>query len=332
MKTERRHELQKNDLADMVGTEIDHVKPYLKTILGVIVALLAVGFTIMFLSQQQATKNAVAWGELYEVLGSPSTQDLEKFSEDHNRTQPGEWALLVAANSKLQEGVRQMFENRQDAEESLSQAKKLFQKVLDSAPSQVMIRQRAQLGLAKTFESLNEPEAAIPHYEQLVQSAPDTPFGKAAAERLASLKRLNSEHWYAWFAEQKPAPALDPRSTNPLNINDLPGQDNLRTPGGDLSLPNLLEQGLKDLEKKGGDIQLPSDNPGPTAPPTTEPKTEAPATETPATETPAAPAPATPPTTEEPKTELAPPANATPAEEKKADEAPAAPADEKKPE
>lgn len=319
MKTERRHELQKNDLADIVGGEIDYVKPYLKTIVGVVIAALAIGFTIAFLSNQQAAKNATAWGDFYKVVAMPSAEDFEQFGKDHTNTQAGAWALLSAADLKLRAGAFRMFDDRKTAEEDLTEAKKLFETAMKEGASQPMIRRRAQLGLGETNETLNDPEAAEKIYAAIVKEDANDPFGKAAAERLANLKRLNDQQWYAWFAEFKPAPPVDPRTGSPLDINNLPGRDNLRTPGSDLNLPNLLEQGIRDLDKQDGDIKLPSDLAPPANSPTEEKKADE---EQQPAETPA---------TEEKKTEEAKPEE-QPADDSKAEEKPAdeQPAEEKK--
>lgn len=276
MKTERRHELQKNDLADLVGHEIDHYKRYLKTGLGIVVALVAVGFTITFLSQQQSAKNSAAWTQLFDVLATPSTEGLEEFVEAHPDTQAAAWADLAAGDIKLREGSNGMFTERKEAEVSLDQAKKYYEQSLAKAGKVAMIRHRAQLGLAQTLEAQNNPEEALPIYEELAKLGDTSPFGKAAADRIATLKRLNDEQWYAWFAKYTPAPPVDPRSGLP-GMGDLPGRDNLKKPGSDLTLPSILEEGLKDLDKapkSDGDIKLPSDEAGKTDPaPTDEPKT-----------------------------------------------------------
>ncbi len=294
MKTERRHELQKNDLADFVGHEIDQYKPYLKTGLGVIVALIAVGFTIAYLSQQQSSKNAAAWTGLFDLLASPSTEDLQKFAEDNSGTQAAAWADLAAGDMKLREGANGMFIDRSAAEVNLDEAKKFYKSALDKAGKESMIRYRAQLGLAQTYEALNEPEDAEKLYEELAKLGETSPFGSVAADRLATVKRLNEEKWYTWFAKHTPAPPVDPRTGFPGGLDNLPGRDNLKTPERDLTLPGILEDELKELEKKsksGGDFNVPLDGPGTTEPApnelkTTEPKVEEPKVEEPKVEEP----------------------------------------------
>ena len=56
MKTERRHELQTNQLADWIGHQYDHVKPHTKTILAAAILSTAVIITAMVLMQDAKSR------------------------------------------------------------------------------------------------------------------------------------------------------------------------------------------------------------------------------------------------------------------------------------
>lgn len=67
MKTERRHELQTNVLADWLGRQIDALRPYANTIITVVavVVVALVGYSIW--NQWSKSAAAAAWGEFFEV-------------------------------------------------------------------------------------------------------------------------------------------------------------------------------------------------------------------------------------------------------------------------
>ena len=60
MKTERRHELQNNELAAWLTVWIEKIQPYLKTVLGVLILGLVIilGIFIVQNREQQATAQA----------------------------------------------------------------------------------------------------------------------------------------------------------------------------------------------------------------------------------------------------------------------------------
>jgi hypothetical protein len=249
MKTERRHELQKNQLADTLGSEIDYLRPYYKTIVGVLIAVVAVGATIAILSSNRQAKNIAAWGSFYDVVAESNAEKIPKKMEGLVNTFPGTpaalWAELAAGGLELQTGSQKMFSDRKAAEESLSKAKRHFQTVLEQGKSQPMLRRRAQFGLAQTFEALNEPDEALPLYEQLAKDDSEDAFGKAATERVAQVKRLSDNGWYTWFAKHEPAlPAEDPlEGRDPLH--NLPSRNNLNK---GLNAPGIIGSELMETE------------------------------------------------------------------------------------
>lgn len=246
MKTERRHELQKNQLADALGSELDYLRPYYKTIVAVLVAVAAVGITIAVLSSQRSANNAAAWGNFYNVLGDGNSDKmpakLESIAKSYPGTQAALWSELAAGDLKFQSGSAKMFSDRDDAEKDLAQAKQHFESVMKAAGGQAMLARRAKLGLAQTLEAMNDPEAAQPHYEALAKENPDDAFGLAATERLAQLKRLNDKQWYAWFAKQEPPPPPEDPLKGSGPLGDLPSSNNLNP----LSAPGIIGSELED--------------------------------------------------------------------------------------
>lgn len=339
MKTERRHELKHNELADALGSEIDYLRPYYKTIVGVLIAVAVVGVTIAILSNQRSANNVAAWGSFYDVVADGNSEKmpakLDSLAKAYSGTAAAAWAELAAGDLKLQSGSAKMFSDRNEAEKDLGQAKQHFEGVLKEGGKQPMLLRRAKFGLAQTLETMNTPEEAQPLYEELAKDNPEDAFGKAATERLAQLKRLNDKQWYAWFDGYKPvAPPADPLQGSG-SLDNLPSSNNLRN---DLQAPGIIDSELdekmdnspiefdapktKSTPKK--DDAFPIDPANTENPPADEKKADEPATDNPADDkkVDAPPAedktedkPADPPATEEKKEET--PAEPASAEETK---------------
>ena len=65
MKTQRRHELQTNQLADRIGVYLQKVRPYQKQILYGVAAVAVLGGAVLYLSSQQQAKAGVSWQEYF---------------------------------------------------------------------------------------------------------------------------------------------------------------------------------------------------------------------------------------------------------------------------
>jgi hypothetical protein len=328
MKSEQRHKLQTNKLADTLGHEIEYVKPYFKTILGIVIAVIAVGFTIAYLSSRQAAKNDVAWSKFFDVVASPGEEELDKYVETYGNTPAGLWASLAAADMKLNRGSFEMYRDRKEAEVQLDQAKKQFLSVIDAAKNDRMVLRRAQLGLAETYETLNSPEEAEPIYEKLVKDSPDDVVGAAAKERLRQMRELVDQKWFAWYEKHTPPAPFDPNSMgrDPFDLNNLPGQDNLRNKNLPPAPGSLIEGELDDLSKEQPLFPgfTPGETKGEEMPPdaTTPKEPVTPPAETPAP--PETPAPAEP-SDDQPQPEPAPPAAPAPMDSNTDENPPAAP-------
>src|ERR1700722_3226894 len=111
MKTERRHELETNQLADSLGRWADAVRPYRNSILGVILALV-VGAAVYLVPQRRtAAETASAWDEYFAAIGRarPDRLKLEDLGEAHAGTPVGWWSLCMAGDLGLDEGSNLLF-------------------------------------------------------------------------------------------------------------------------------------------------------------------------------------------------------------------------------
>ncbi|MCO6456361.1 MAG: hypothetical protein J5I93_13765, partial [Pirellulaceae bacterium] len=225
MKTERRHELQTNQLADWLGRNLEGIQPYFKSIVAVGLLLLAALFGYLIITSSQTSRLGNSWAAFLAAFGQRDAKQLDRVAESNQGTVAGLWARQSLADIKLASGSSQMYQDRDAAAEDLEAAAKAYRAVIEQAAQDAMLRQRALLGLAQASECLsiltrNESnnqkylDEARQSYKQLAQDAAKTAIGQVAAKRLALLENLSQsstdqENWYLWLANQElPSPPL----------------------------------------------------------------------------------------------------------------------------
>lgn len=233
MKTERRHELQQNALADVLTDWIEAVKPYSTAILGGIIAALVLVGVAVYLSRQAEQQQEVAWDEVFispEASNTATEEDRQRLqrerllavAEQYGDSPAGIYARLMAANGQLNSGIDQLFQDKAKAREELTEAIKNFTHVLENS-NEPLFTHQATLGLARANESLNDLPKAREFYQKLIEQKGI--YSQMAEARLKDLDRKSTKDFYDWFAEQQPRPRLD----------SLPGMPGI---GPDFSLPN----------------------------------------------------------------------------------------------
>ncbi len=215
MRRERRHELEHNELADWLAGSIETVKPYVNTILGVLLAIMIVLVGGIWWMQQSQADVAESWDAFYTALASKNVVDLTTVAEDYPHSNAADWARVVAGNVRLNVGCNKLFENRADANLQLHKAADLFDEVLEKSQQQALL-DRATYGLARAREAMGELDEAKELYKKVAENWPDGPFAEIAAGRLEKLQQPGTLAFYDRFAKFDPQPAF----------SDLPG-----TPG-----------------------------------------------------------------------------------------------------
>lgn len=278
MKSEHRHDLQTNDLSKMLV----HAEPFLekygvKTLVtaGIIFVLVIV---YLSWSSSQANRAAEGWTRL---AACNSTADFKAVVEDFPGTQVSEWALIHAAESQLQSGIRNSFSDRSAGDRDLKEAKEQFQTLLDSSTTLPEIRERALFGMARTEESTSDGDLknATDLYKKLIQEYPTSIFRKLAeqrvkpveGEKVAALDQEGTKNFYKWFHTQTPKPGDRQR------------------PGFNMPMPGAAPGGAKPAGGLPGLPELPAlptlpglPEPVTSSPPSGENKPAAPQKESPA--------------------------------------------------
>ena len=306
MKSERRHELQTNYLADHLGTAVSTSKPYATYVIGGAIVALFAALAYGFYSSQVAKAGSAAWGDYYFNIGSGDAEIFQQVAQDHSGTTAALWSKQAWADNKLLEGLDLIYIERAAAEAAVNKAIDAYQEVL-SRTYESDLKNRAAMGLAQSYETIGKLDDATKYYKQVAASSQDG-YAAMANSRLAWIASGEGKSFYDWFATVKSTPVTKP---------------NIPT---DLSRPPVVPDiSFKDMPQAPEAKAAPAGEPSafPTAPAATTPPATPPAA-TPPAPTEAAPAPAatTPPAAAEPTKTDAP---AAPAAEPKSEAAPAVP-------
>jgi hypothetical protein len=234
MKSDRRHELQTNELADWLGDRLEALKPQAAAItVGLIVLLAVVLGTIWYLGGEDAAA-ARNWSDYFGAFNKREpAEELEKLAAAKAGTTASLWAMQAVGDMSLSQGAALLFSDRAEAQKRLEKAKTAFQQV-EAATSDQMLKDRARIGLAKVHESLCQPAEAVKYYEMVAKSQGDSAIGKAAEDDARRMKDQRQVELLAWFAQQtpkKPAPLPGMGGAIP-GLPDLPAHPDIGAPGG----------------------------------------------------------------------------------------------------
>ncbi len=209
MKTERRHELQTNSLAEILNEAGENAKPYAKGILGVALAALVIFGVYLYLSKQADAEVASGWDQTFQAMGqrnpTEALEGLRAAADAHPNKPSGVWAQLVLADTEFDLGVQRLFTERSVGRANLSAALDDYRAVLDRAKDQ-LVRQHAFYGIGRTNESLDKLDDATQAYENLLKEFPNGPYQDRAKQRVDQLSQASSKDWYDWFRRAEPTP------------------------------------------------------------------------------------------------------------------------------
>ena len=247
--SEKRHELQKNELADWLGRHIEDVKPHFMPIMVISLVIVAAIVGVFIFWGGQSSAGASAWNSYFTSFSEREPEDaLKKVIDAQQGNVAALWARQSLADIKLAEGDAQLFRDRKQAEESLAAAERLYKEVIDANPDEMLLT-RARYGLARVYESQCKPEEARKLYDTIAKAQGDAARGQAAAKNAARLSDERNVELLAWFANQTPKPP--PPMTSPFGNPAGPGSDLPTRP--DISIPDSLGLGAPG-EPKIGDV------------------------------------------------------------------------------
>jgi hypothetical protein len=257
MKTERRHELQTNVLADRLARGADAMRPYGKIILGVVLLALLAVVVASFWSTRQRQRATQGWNEFFAGLMAGDESKLEKTAEEYSNTKVEDWAKLVQAEMELGQATDQLMADPPAAREKLSNAVSTYEGLKKS--SNPLVQQRATFGLGQAYESRGELAKAREEYDALVKNWPDSPYTRTAKQRSQALDKQTTKQFYDWLAQYKPetpasklpgVPGIGPDFNKGLD-SEFPSSTSSRP--GEISLPSFLDKPVDTSEKSPAD-------------------------------------------------------------------------------
>ncbi len=214
MKTERRHELQTNVLADYLGKHLQRIKPYSRHIsLGALLIFAAI-LAGLYFSNKRAAEMGAGWSDFLAAFSATDPDALEEVANLHDGSTAGLWARLSAGEIKVAMGTGQLFTSRKEAEESLEDAREHFEAVEEEAGGYPQLVERARFGLAQVHESLSDTEKAQKYYDKVAKTSPNSTLGQLAKQRFERLSDKSVQRWYAWFERQEPKPPMPPAGSD----------------------------------------------------------------------------------------------------------------------
>lgn len=209
MKSERRHELQENELADWLETSIARVTPHLKTIGGLALAIAVCVGAYAIWKNRAAGDQRAAWDSFYAAAnGKDANEEMLRLADARPTDAAGLWARLYVADASLADGVQNLFSNRTVAKPKLKEAVAAYGLVATNAAGKYdALVPRALYGQAKAYEALGEKsdlDAALKLYKQIQEEYPDSALATDSAARVAALEKPSSKEFYDWFAKAQP--------------------------------------------------------------------------------------------------------------------------------
>ena len=274
MKSERRHELQHNLLADWLAKSAERIKPYQNIILATVLLVVVAVAGYVLWSKESAARTTQAWDELSTAMQSRDPAKLANVIADHPDTTVADMAAAVSADDHLAEGCRQLFVNKATAQRDLTKAIELFDAVRQHS-RESMLLERATFGLARAKEAKGDAtdiDEAMQLYEEVANRSGEGRYAAAATQRSRRPQAAGHQGMYDRFAhfDPKPAfsgemggkPAFDLNSLSndgPLSLSDTVHDEKLRRKGKEHSGGEVLRQREAGRQREAADQTKPAD-------------------------------------------------------------------------
>jgi len=213
MKSERRHELQHNDLAEWATKAYETVAPYRNAIIGAVLLLIVGGIAWTIWRGHSESQAAESWNamEIPEALVIPVYRSdrypgiMEKVSNTYSGTRAAAWAQVCLADSVLYFGENLLLVQKDAGTQNVKNAMEIYKKSLPSSPAP-MARERALFGIARALESLGQLQEATAAYNELNRDFPQGTYKAIADGRLAVLSKPETAEFYEALAKYTPKP------------------------------------------------------------------------------------------------------------------------------
>ena len=256
MKSEERHQLEKNDLAEWVLQTYESLRPNWPYILGGIVVFAAALWFVNHRRSSQELQLRAAWNDYFTAESGRNVEALRSLVDRYPDSPVAPLAQKRVADFRFADGKKMLLTDRGEAMRLLDDAANIYQELLADVSISLMLRRQAELGLALTQETTGALTKARETYKKISQSFPGTDEATRAEERLKHIESPEAEKFYDQLAAFKPPqPTTDlpqptgglppmppaPTSSPDSPLINLPGPDEVSTPPPPPSKPDAAK-------------------------------------------------------------------------------------------
>lgn len=222
MKSERRHDLETNQLAVQVQDFLERAIPYASQIALVIVGLIALAYIGSMWGSATSSTEQSAWDEF--TLASYSTDpDLNSMkllaeNDEYDGTSVPEWAYLAWSDRQVLLASQSYLTDRTTTNKRLEQVLPLYQ-ALDEDSDNSQIQDRARFGLAQVLEMQGKVDEARTAYARVKGD-----LSALAADRAEQLESAEVKAACDWLATAE-LPKREVPSTSGAALGTRPSFD-----------------------------------------------------------------------------------------------------------
>ncbi len=204
MKSERRHELQQNDLALWLTNKFGGVKPYVGMIGGGLVAVVMIWAAVTFFATQSSGEKEKAWNAYNAALWKPqpSRNDFKQILDDYPESDVALAAQQRLATMQKNSALDLLLSQPETAKKRLQDAAGNFSAVMTNS-KHPLAQQYCAYELARTYESLLELDVAKERYKEVFKRWPKCAYADAATRRYEDLNDPRTDRFYAWYRSAK---------------------------------------------------------------------------------------------------------------------------------
>ena len=260
MKSEERHQLEKNDLAEWVVQTYERWQPHWPYLVGGIVLVAAALWFVNHRQASQAQQLHAAWNAYFDAEGTRNVEALRSLVDLYPDSSVAPLAQKRVADFRFADGKKLLLTDRGEALRLLDDAANIYQELSASPAASDIVRRQAQLGLALAQETTGALAKAKETYESVSQSFPGTEEAARAEQRLKKIELPEAAEFYDQLAAFK---APEPTTDLPKPKGGLP---ELPAPKAQKSMPDAPLISLPGLE------DVPTPPPPPAKPAATKAK------------------------------------------------------------
>ena len=271
MKSERRHDLETNELAKRLAGWIEQGEANWQPFALVIAAIVVGALIWSAVNRSTVAQEETAWNAYRSAIGGNATDfdSLRRAAEQFAGSPMSDFANMMWADGQVMQASFSILRDRAAANEALSQARNVYQTIMETSTDSGL-QERARLGLARVYELQNDVEKAREYYEQVGGA-----FAQFAQTRLAAIDDDRTKDALDWLAAAKPPSPVAPEgpgtpgqvpefSADPVDL--FPDTSAPATPGQIRSLDEILqgydetvEDRYQDSSSESGESSVPSD-------------------------------------------------------------------------